>query len=193
MAYRSLPVPCEPILLGEFLSGDYRHPAVYLLYFRGEVVYVGQSRTLKLRIDEHLVQGLKTFDAVAFVRCPFNRLNEVESHFIRELAPRYNNCATARKVRQRASWSTQRNRRELNRAMFADPQTLDPDNLTFMDAKDCVLRPSEVGEFLGVTDKAASDWLDTGELSDTSLMGLLMFAAGNRHEVRKAQTYFENL
>jgi hypothetical protein len=100
MARGSLPQPGEPIQLGEFLQGDYRHPAVYFLHDEGALVYVGQTTNLMWRINQHLQEGAKTFDAVAFAMCCVSRLLEVEGHYIREYVPHYNRCGIAETVRR---------------------------------------------------------------------------------------------
>lgn len=100
MARDQIPEPGDPIQLGEFLLGDYRHPAVYFLYDEGAVVYVGQTKTLKWRIGTHLVEGVKTFDAVAFAPCCVSRLLDVEAHYIRKFTPQYNQCGIAKTVRR---------------------------------------------------------------------------------------------
>lgn len=99
-----IPQPCEPILLGEFLRCDQRFPAVYFLHDDGEVVYVGQSTTLRWRIETHLSEGAKTFDAVSFIPCCVSRLREIEGHYIRELAPTYNQCGIANRAREEDSF-----------------------------------------------------------------------------------------
>lgn len=104
MAYDTLPEPCAPIQLGQFFLEDRRHPAVYFLYHEGTVVYVGQSRTLKWRIDCHMAEAVKEFDAVAFIRCTIDQLLSIEGQYIRKLAPRYNACLLANGVRSRKPW-----------------------------------------------------------------------------------------
>lgn len=104
MAVDSIPEPGESIQLGEFLQGEYRHPAVYFLMDEGAVVYVGQTTNLKWRIDQHIQQGVKEFDSVAFAPCCVSRLLEVESHYIREMAPPYNQCGIAKAARREDSY-----------------------------------------------------------------------------------------
>ena len=104
MAEASIPQPGGVIQLGDFLKGDHRFPAVYFLHDEGEVVYVGQSKTLQWRIEQHLTEGVKEFDGVSFVACCVSRLLDVEGRYIRELTPRYNNCAIATKARREAAY-----------------------------------------------------------------------------------------
>lgn len=99
MPRSQIPSPCEPIRLGDFFLEDHRFSAVYFLYDRGVLVYVGQSTTLRWWIETHLTEATKTFDAVAYIRCTSDRLTAIEAHYIRRLVPKYNACSIARKAR----------------------------------------------------------------------------------------------
>lgn len=193
MAIRSIPQPGDLIHLGDFYLEDRRHPAVYFLYHRGEVVYVGQSRTLKLRIDEHIVEGVKTFDAIAFIRCTVDRLTEIESYYIRALAPKYNKCGIAAKARERASWKLPENRKGYRRAKFEGPPYKPGDKIELIAAEECVIDMRDVGEFLQVSDRDVAKWEKDGLLADNSLLGLLTFVAKNSRSVGAAQDRFEQL
>lgn len=105
MAKSPIPEPGAPIQLGEFLQGDHRFPAVYFLHDEGALVYVGQSTTLRWRIEAHLQEGVKIFDEVSFIPCCVSRLLEIESHYIRKWTPRYNQCALAKSVREVDGWA----------------------------------------------------------------------------------------
>jgi hypothetical protein len=59
---------------------------VYFLVDNGEIVYVGQSVNVYSRISQH---GIK-FDKFAFVPCPVNLLDRLESFYIHVLRPRSN-------------------------------------------------------------------------------------------------------
>lgn len=63
---------------------------IYFLFDGNEVVYVGQSVNILARINVHLAQEKKAFDAFAFVEYPQDVLNEVEAAYIVKLCPRYN-------------------------------------------------------------------------------------------------------
>lgn len=104
MAYAHIPKPGEPIHLSEFFLEDRRFPAVYFLIDAGKIVYVGQSKTLKWRIETHLTEGKKVFDSVSFVRCTIDRLFEIETFYIRRIVPKYNDCGVAKSVRAREPW-----------------------------------------------------------------------------------------
>lgn len=60
---------------------------VYFLVKGGKVVYVGQSVSVYSRIASH---GSKDFDSVAFVHCPREQLDLLESLYIHFLAPDQN-------------------------------------------------------------------------------------------------------
>lgn len=128
MAYRLIPEPHGPFQLGDFFLEDRRFPAVYFLIDAGRIVYVGQSRTLRWRIDAHMAEGKKVFDAVSFIPCTIDRLLEIEGHFIRRIAPKYNNCGAANATRKREYWRF--------------PAS----------AKRQMLSPEEAAEFLGLTE-----------------------------------------
>lgn len=108
MAIKHIPDPGAPVHLGDFLLQDTRFPAVYFLYHHKRVVYVGQSKTLKWRIDTHIAEGVKVFDEIAYIRCTIDRLLAIEAHYIRKWAPKYNGCGVARVSRERKTWKRQR-------------------------------------------------------------------------------------
>lgn len=192
MAYHPIPEPCEPIQLGEFFTEDRRFPAVYFLYHRGEVVYVGQSRTLKLRIDQHLSDMAKMFDAVAFIPCPFNRLNQLEAHYIKHLAPKYNSCGSAKKARDRHGWQgLESHRKDMRRSRFTGPAYKPGDEIKTIDASEVIIAPHELGEFLGITESDAAELCK--EITDFSIPGIFLFAVRNSDRVTKAQERFEEL
>ena len=70
---------------------------VYFLYRSGEVVYVGQAVDIRRRICSHIAEGVKTFDAVSFIRCERDKLDATERRYIQALRPEYNKCAIARR------------------------------------------------------------------------------------------------
>ncbi len=192
MAFAQIPEPGEPVHLATFFLEDRHFPSVYFLYHRGEVVYVGQTRTLKFRIDRHIADGVKVFDAIGFIRCQLNDLLRFESHYIKALAPKYNACQASKRVRERASWATGKNREAARR----------PDAFTYHieaaascgmqgDDGDCYIRPRDFGKFLMVTDKDATDLI--GEVDKpVPLMHMLLWAMNNR-DLAKAQQRFEEL
>jgi hypothetical protein len=64
-----------------------RRSGVYFLKLRGEIVYVGQSVNMFVRVNSHLD---KEFDEVLFFACEPHELNRWEGFFIRFLRPRLN-------------------------------------------------------------------------------------------------------
>lgn len=65
-------------------------PCVYFLVDQGEVVYVGLSSALVMRILQHRSDVRKRFDRVLFVPCPEHLLESVEGGLIKILNPRDN-------------------------------------------------------------------------------------------------------
>lgn len=192
MAKPQITEPGEPIHLGEFFLEDRRFPAVYFLYHHGEVVYVGQTTTLKSRIDTHLSEGVKTFDAVGFIRCTIDRLLEIEAKFIRSLAPKYNECSVAKKMRERESWAREQNREQ---SRIVEPMMYHIDAAANCgvtdDEGECLVRPKEFGKFFMISDQDAEKLL--GDVKEpVPLMQMLYWAAGNR-DLQAAQKRFEEL
>ena len=65
-------------------------PGIYFLSLRGIIVYVGQSLNPMRRIQEHVDEGIKDFDAAYFRPCEKSELDQMESFFIHSLEPIYN-------------------------------------------------------------------------------------------------------
>ena len=63
---------------------------IYFLKCDGEIVYIGQSRSVYGRISTHKNEGRKKFDKVIFLPCHVNDLNDFEGFFINLLRPKYN-------------------------------------------------------------------------------------------------------
>ena len=83
--------PVQFPLMPEFASCG-----IYFLYHEGVVVYVGQAQNMRKRIGQHLVESVKTFDAIACIRCDAKDLNARERKYIGLLVPKYNNCSYAK-------------------------------------------------------------------------------------------------
>lgn len=60
---------------------------VYFLLKNNEVIYVGQSKSLKARLASH---GDKGFDDVSFICAPDHALNDVEAFYIVKFNPELN-------------------------------------------------------------------------------------------------------
>jgi hypothetical protein len=186
-----IPEPCEPVGLGEFFLEERRFPAVYFLYHRGEVVYVGQTRTLHFRIDQHLSEGVKKFDAVGFVRCKLNDLLRYESHYIQQLAPKYNACGLSKKVRERDSWSRKKNQDAARRPDAFRYQVEGAADCGIVDETgECYIRPKEIGKFLMISDRDAAEIF--GAVKENIPLMQLLYIVAACPDVRRAQERFES-
>lgn len=65
-------------------------PGIYFLCRLGKVVYVGQSKSPRQRISQHISEREKVFDEVFIRHCPIEELNATESMFIHHFEPEYN-------------------------------------------------------------------------------------------------------
>lgn len=195
MASFSIPAPGEPVKLGDFLLADTRFPAVYFLFSRGDVVYVGQSRTLRQRIEQHLSDRTKEFDSVAYLRCHWNQLSEIENHYIRELSPKYNACGLSKKVREREVWrrdKSLRSARQQADSVWVDPRDIDPSTIETVDAAEVFLNAAQTADFMGVTDGDADRLFPEHLREGANVIELLYFAAGNK-TLHEAQQRFDDL
>lgn len=69
------------------ISPVIKRSGVYFLKWKGEIVYVGQSVNMFVRVNSHWD---KEFDEVTFFACEPHELNKWEGFFIRFLRPRLN-------------------------------------------------------------------------------------------------------
>ena len=63
---------------------------VYFLFDGDEMVYIGQSRDILLRLRVHEADATKPFDRWAYVDVPEKDLMDVEARYIRMFQPPYN-------------------------------------------------------------------------------------------------------
>lgn len=77
---------------------------IYFLWLGDRIVYVGQSRLIRLRILQHIDDDVKTFDGLSFIECAPQSLNLRERYFIEALIPRYNVCKIADRARKDTPW-----------------------------------------------------------------------------------------
>lgn len=77
-----------PLLNGE-LSFKREEPGVYLLKQKGEVVYVGMTKSLFGRMEKH-VRGDFKFDEISFIRAPRSEVDLLETELIGRYLPKYN-------------------------------------------------------------------------------------------------------
>ncbi len=78
----SLRTPSIPLSIAE--------SCVYFLFQGGEVIYIGKTRNILLRVSEHSSRFDKAFDSVAILPVDKDRLSSVELFYIRSFSPRYN-------------------------------------------------------------------------------------------------------
>ena len=72
-------------------SKPYRdQPAIYFLIHGGEVVYVGRSSNVNLRIGHHINKQQKPFDRYYAVYCDVKDLDQTERGYIEKFQPKYN-------------------------------------------------------------------------------------------------------
>jgi predicted GIY-YIG superfamily endonuclease len=94
---------------------------IYALIDGNEIVYIGQSTNLIMRLGSHISQREKKFDRWAIVEdlgdyCSDNELNKMEKRYIRKYTPKYNHVHNPKSsfkqdMRDRRS-EEKRNRRE---------------------------------------------------------------------------------
>jgi hypothetical protein len=65
-------------------------PGIYFLCKGKKIKYIGQANNIMNRVLTHINEGLKDFDSVFFIKCPINKLTELESALIRYYRPAYN-------------------------------------------------------------------------------------------------------
>jgi hypothetical protein len=63
---------------------------VYLLCEEEEIVYIGQSKDIVARVNQHIDEHIKDFDGVLYIRCAANLLDYFEKCLISLMRPRYN-------------------------------------------------------------------------------------------------------
>ena len=63
---------------------------IYFLKFEGQIVYVGQSKSVYSRVSTHKTARIKKFDQIIFMPCEQKNLNDFEGFFINLLRPKYN-------------------------------------------------------------------------------------------------------
>ena len=63
---------------------------IYFLLHNSEIVFVGQSVNILVRVGQHWIQKEKEFDSFSFVPCPAESLNLLQAHFICKFMPKYN-------------------------------------------------------------------------------------------------------
>ena len=72
------------------------NPQVYFLLYEGEVVYVGSSENVHLRLKSHL-NSEKLYDSYAIIDCCPDHVLAVEYFYIQKFKPKYNKKLKPRK------------------------------------------------------------------------------------------------
>lgn len=93
MAYVSQPVQFPDL-------AQWSQSGIYFLHLKDEVVYVGQAVNMRSRLAQHIAEGAKYFDAVAFKPCPTKKLNQWERYYIEQFCPKYNKCGIVKMARE---------------------------------------------------------------------------------------------
>lgn len=88
LAERSRPEICKRMLPKNTMIGEYLRHGIYLLYYKKEVVYVGQSMCPYNRIFQHKDQ--KLFDEFRILHCSPKRALYWEAKFIDYYQPQLN-------------------------------------------------------------------------------------------------------
>ena len=71
---------------------------VYFLLKGSEIVFVGQSTDVLIRIAQHWAQKEKQFDAYYIVECPVSEFNLVQAYFIYKFKPLHNNSLPSQEM-----------------------------------------------------------------------------------------------
>lgn len=95
MAFVQIPVSC-----GFSQLPTEKQSAVYFLWHKSSVVYVGQSKDVTQRLIQHLQDGTKAFTAFSILPCAPKNLDKTERHYIERMLPKYNRCHIAKFVRK---------------------------------------------------------------------------------------------
>lgn len=74
------------------INSAYGPSGVYFLCKDKKIVYVGQSKCVFSRINDHKKQKRGLFDSVFFIDLPLSRLDDVETALIRKFNPPLNKC-----------------------------------------------------------------------------------------------------
>lgn len=73
---------------------------VYVLYSDGDVVYIGKSKNVFMRIIAHINDKGKNFDQYQIIECKEDELDIYKRILINTYLPRYNKDLTTKKYKQ---------------------------------------------------------------------------------------------
>lgn len=68
---------------------QHRHSGIYFLLDDDEIVYVGQSKNIQARFENH-TKSNKIFNRWFYIFCDIEDLNKTEAYYILMLRPKYN-------------------------------------------------------------------------------------------------------
>lgn len=71
---------------------------IYFLLNRGEIVYVGQTTNILRRLIRHNQERTKVYDAVSFLACRPDELDDLELVYVEALVPRHNFTLSSRRT-----------------------------------------------------------------------------------------------
>lgn len=67
--------------------------AIYFLYLKNEIVYIGQSKNVEERVQSHKKRFI--FDSYSFIECDESELAKLEAELIFKYAPKHNKTISA--------------------------------------------------------------------------------------------------
>jgi len=67
-------------------------PGIYFLKWRGEIVYIGESKCVVTRVTQHFSENKKIFDSFSYTKMNKNKSErrDKEKELIQKYNPRYN-------------------------------------------------------------------------------------------------------
>lgn len=71
---------------------------IYFLIKDFEIVYIGQSVNIMIRISQHAQEQIKEFDSFSIIECPVKYLASLEAHFIYKFRPRLNSSLPVNQI-----------------------------------------------------------------------------------------------
>lgn len=75
-----------------FLNPEFKAQikCIYFLIMNREIIYIGQTTSLALRISNHKCYYGDSFNKVRFIECPEKHLSKYEQRWIKKFKPRFN-------------------------------------------------------------------------------------------------------
>jgi len=78
------------ILKNSLSKNELIFSGIYFLISDKEIVYVGKSKDVACRINNHKKEDVKKFDNVFFIKVPEKELESTENYYISKFKPKYN-------------------------------------------------------------------------------------------------------